>query len=254
MPDLVAQQFDLTGKLAVVSGATGGIGRAAAKVLADLGAGVVLAGRNEVRLSETRELLPAGAHVQTVIGDARQQSHIDELVAEGEANGGYDIFFNSVGTNRRKPLLEATNEDMAWLWEINMGSVWNLTQALLPQMVAKGAGKIIHMCSIGFFIGLVDKSMYAVTNGALLKYVRSSAVELAPMGIQVNGLAPGFVDTPMTHDHIHGPREHEFLSAIPDGRFATVQDLYGPIALFASTASDHITGQVLIVDGGETIS
>ncbi len=163
-----------------------------------------------------------------------------------------DILVNSVGTNRRKPILEATPEDLEFLWQVNMASVWAVTQALVPQMVEKGYGKIINMCSIGSLVGLEYKTMYAITKGALAQHTRSAGLELAQYGIRVNALAPGYVDTPMTHAWIHSEREAEYLAKIPLGKYAEVSDLQGAFAFLASRASDHITGQILVIDGGET--
>jgi NAD(P)-dependent dehydrogenase (short-subunit alcohol dehydrogenase family) len=245
--------FALEGKLALVAGGSGAIGRGAAQVLQELGARLVITGNNEDQLQESAELLSAGGEVTALSGDARDADHVNEIVETARHLGGVDIFVNSIGTQRRMPLLEATGADLDFLWSVNMGSVFALTQRLLPQMVAKGYGKVIHMCSIGSFVALQDKTMYAITKGALLQYTRSSALELAPYGIRVNGLAPGYVDTPMTHAYIHSEREEDFLSAIPLRRFADVIDLAGAFAYLASRASDHMTGQVLVVDGGETI-
>jgi len=245
--------FSLDGRLAVVTGSSGAIGREAVRCFLELGAQVIMTGRTPEHLEDARASLPPEAPVVTMLGDATDPSHVGEVVAMAESRGGVDILVNSVGTNIRKPILEATVEDLDHLWSINMASVWAMTQALVPQMVEKGYGKIIHMCSIGSFVGLELKTMYAITKGALAQYTRSSAVELAPYGIRVNGIAPGFVDTPMTHAWIHSEREAEFLAAIPLGRFALVDDLTGAFAYLASRASDHMTGQLLVLDGGETV-
>lgn len=245
--------FSLEGKVALITGGSGAIGLGAARVFLELGARVILAGRTEEHLTAARAALPEEAEVVTVLGDASDPAHVRELVRVAKSEGGADILVNSVGTNRRKPILEATPEDLEFLWQVNMASVWAVTQALVPQMVEKGYGKIINMCSIGSFVGLEFKTMYAITKGALAQHTRSAAVELAPYGIRVNGLAPGYVDTPMTHAWIHSERETEYLAKIPLGKYAEVSDLQGTFALLASPASDHITGQIIVIDGGETI-
>lgn len=246
--------FALDGKLALVSGGSGGIGRAAAQVLQELGARLIITGNNDEQLHEATEVLSAGGEVTALYGDARDAGHIDEVVQAAERLGGVDVLVNSIGTQRRMPLIQATGADLDFLWSVNMGSVFTLTQRLLPQMVAKGYGKVVHMCSIvGSVVAVEDKTMYAITKGALTQYTRSSALELAKYGIRVNGLAPGYVDTPMTHAYIHSEREEEYLSAIPLRRFADVGDLVAAFAYLATRASDHMTGQVLVIDGGETL-
>jgi NAD(P)-dependent dehydrogenase (short-subunit alcohol dehydrogenase family) len=245
--------FRLDGRLAIVTGGSGAIGRGAARVLSELGARVVLTGRTAEHLDEAVASLPAGCVVDALLGDSRDPDFVRRVVEVSSRAGGVDILVNSIGTQRRMPLVEATAEDLEYLWSVNVGSVFAITQALLPQMVEKKYGKIIHMCSIGSFVALMDKTMYAITKGGLAQYTRSSALELAKYGIRVNGVAPGYVDTPMTHAYIHSEREEEFLSAIPLRRFAQVDDLDGAFGYLASAASDHMTGQVLVLDGGETV-
>ena len=245
--------FSLDGRLAVITGGSGAIGRGAAEVFAGLGATLVLVGRTEEHLEEATVALPSATRIGTVLGDLRETATIEEVASVARSMGGVDILVNSVGTNIRKPILEATPEDLAYLWDVNMASVFATTQALVPQMVDKGYGKIINLCSIGSFVGLEYKTMYAITKGALAQHTRSAGLELARYGIRVNALAPGYVDTPMTHAWIHSEREPEYLSKIPLGKFATVRDLQGAFAFLASSASDHITGQIIVIDGGETI-
>ena len=246
--------FALDGKLAVVSGGSGGIGRGAAQVLQELGARLIITGRERERLEEAAELLSASGEVTILVGDARDADHVEDIVRTAERLGGVDVLVNSIGAQRRMPLLQATGADLDFLWSVNMSTVFNLTQRLLPQMVAKGYGKVIQMCSIvGSVVAVEEKALYAITKGALTQYTRSSALELAPYGIRVNGIAPGYVDTPMSHAYIHSEREEEYLSAIPLRRFADVGDLAAAFAYLSSRASDHMTGQVLVIDGGETL-
>ena len=250
---MLQELFGLEGRVAVITGGSGAIGQGAARIFLELGATVILAGRTEDHLAAARAALPDGDRVITLLGDARDPAHIEQLADLARSNGGVDILVNSVGTNRRKPILEATPEDLEFLWQVNMASVFAVTQALVPQMVEKGYGKIINMCSIGSLVGLEYKTMYAITKGALAQHTRSAGLELAQYGIRVNALAPGYVDTPMTHAWIHSEREAEYLAKIPLGQFAQVSDLLGAFAFLASRASDHITGQILVIDGGETI-
>lgn len=245
--------FSLDGRLAIVGGGSGAIGLAAARALLAAGARVLLCGRDSAKLSAARAALPASADVTVAAGDVTDQLDLDRLASTAQSMGGVDILINSVGVQRRRPLLEATFEDLDYVYGVNMAGVFRMTQSLLPQMVAKGYGKVINVCSIGSFMGLDGKTLYAISKGALAQYTRSSAVELARFGIRVNGIAPGYVDTPMTHDHIHGEREAEFLARIPLGRYACVEDLQGAFVYLASPASDYMIGQLLVLDGGQTV-
>jgi gluconate 5-dehydrogenase len=245
--------FTLDGRLAVIGGGSGAIGLAAAQALVSAGARIVLCGRDPGKLEAARQSLPSDANVAVEPGDVREQADLDRLASVAESMGGVDIVVNSVGVQRRRPILEATSEDLEYVWGVNVAGVFAMTRALLPQMVAKGYGKIVNVCSIGSFMGLDGKTVYAITKGALAQYTRSSAVELARYGVRVNGIAPGYVDTPMTHDFIHSERELEYLARIPLGRFASVEDLKGAFVFLASPASDYMIGQLLVLDGGQTV-
>lgn len=250
---MVATLLVLDGRLAVISGGSGAIGLGAAEALACAGARILLCGRDRGRLEAARRALPSDANVAVEPGDVREQADLDRLASITDSMGGVDILINSIGVQRRRPILEATSEDLEYVWGVNVAGVFAITRALLPQMVAKGYGKIVNVCSIGSFMGLDGKTVYAITKGALAQYTRSSAVELARYGIRVNGIAPGYVDTPMTHDFIHSEREPEYLARIPLGRFASVEDLKGTFVFLASPASDYMIGQLLVLDGGQTI-
>lgn len=248
-----SDRFSLEGRLAVVGGGSGAIGRGAAEALASAGARLVLCGRDPAKLEVARAAMPHGTDVTVEPGDVRRRDDMTRLAKKIEQRGGVDILVNSVGVQRRRPLLETTDEDLEYVWSVNMAGVFTMTQAFLPQMVKKGYGKIINVCSIGSFMGLDGKTIYAISKGALAQYTKSSAVELARYGIRVNGIAPGYVDTPMTHDYIHSEREAEFLARIPMGRYADVEDLQGTFVFLASPASDYMTGQMLVLDGGQTL-
>lgn len=246
--------FSLDGKLAVIGGGAGAIGRAAADILLRSGAKVVLFDITEEGLKAAAESLASVGPVTTIAGDTRVKADIQKVAELTESMGGLDILVNSVGVQRRMPLLEATPEDLDFVWSVNVAGVFALTQVLVRQMVDKGYGKIINLCSIGSMIGLDQKTMYAISKGGLLQYTRSAAVELARFGVRVNALAPGYVDTPMTAGWIHTPEhEAEYLPRILLGRYAVVDDLKGTFAFLASRASDYMTGQMLVLDGGWTI-
>lgn len=249
----VQDLFSLEGRLVVIGGGAGAIGRGAAEAMLDAGARVILFDIAEDSLATAKETLSSSGDVTTLAGDTRRPEDIQKLDKLARSMGGVDILINSVGVQRRRPLLEATPEDLDFVWSVNVAGVFAVTQKLVHQMVEKQYGKIINLCSIGSFVGLDQKTVYAITKGGLLQYTRSSAVELARFGVRVNAIAPGYVDTPMTHSWIHSEREAEYLARIPMGRFAFVEDLQGTFAFLASKASDYMTGQMLVLDGGWTI-
>lgn len=245
--------FDLSGKTAVITGAARGIGRAAAEALGRHGAHLVLFDRLEDELKATvADLSPASASVHAVTGDITSADDLERLV--GSLKDGVDVIVNSVGVQRRTPISDVTVDDLDWMWQVNVRGVFALTQALLPGMISRGRGKIINVASIGSLVGVERKTVYAMTKGAIAQYTRSLAIEVAQHGICVNAVAPGYVDTEMTHEWLYGDpeRSRAFLNRIPLGRFATPADTEGAFVLLATRASDYITGQLLIVDGGWT--
>lgn len=249
-----ADTFSLKGKVAVVSGAAGGIGSAAAQCLRAAGARLILCDRDADGLDRTATG-SLGPGIDLVPADLTLPSDVSRIAAVAESAGGADIVINCVGVQRRRSILEVGMGDLEDLWKVNVGGVFGLTQRLLPQCIAKGYGKIINLCSIGSFVGLDQKTVYAMTKGAVAQYTRSLAVEVARYGIRVNGIAPGYVETPMTHAWLNEDLERRdgFLRRIPLGRFATPDDLTGLVIYLAAPASDYMTGQVVVLDGGWTI-
>jgi NAD(P)-dependent dehydrogenase (short-subunit alcohol dehydrogenase family) len=246
--------LSLAGKVAIVTGAGGGIGASAASTFARLGASVVLFDSRDDALAVIGERLrAAGAEVAVVAGDVTRPKDVTRLVECAEALGGADVLVNSAGRQRRRGVTDTTLADLDWLWEVNVRGLFAVTQALLPQMVERERGKIINLGSLGSVIGLKGRAAYALTKGAVRQYTQSLAADLGRYGICVNGIAPGYVETDMTSDLLADPvARQELLSRIVLGRFAVPQDLDGVFAFLASAASDYVTGQIIVVDGGWT--
>lgn len=252
-PSVPSGQFDLTGRRAVVTGAARGIGRAAAVALARHGAELVLVDVLEDELTATADDLArdgVAAHILRV--DVRSGEDVCRLAETAAGLGGADILVNSAGVVRRSDATEATIEDLDRLWEVNVRGLYAVTQAVLPQLVEKRAGKIINVGSLGSVLGLEHRAAYAATKGAVRQYTQSLAVDLGRHGICVNAIAPGYIETHMTADWLAGcgARRQRMLERIPLGRFGRTVDLEGTFVFLAAPASDYFTGQLIVVDGG----
>jgi NAD(P)-dependent dehydrogenase (short-subunit alcohol dehydrogenase family) len=242
--------FDLTGRRAIVTGAAGGIGRGAARALGRFGADLVLVDARQEALVETARHLPLA---RVVVADLRSAEDVAHVAGVAEDDGGADILVNVAGVMRRGDPLDATVEDLDDLWEVNVRALFAMTQAVLPQMVARGGGKVINVGSLGSVVGLEGRTAYALTKGAVRQYTQSLASELGDRGICVNAIAPGYIDTPMSAEWMRDDvRRDDLLERIPLGRFGRAQDLEGAFVFLAAPASDYVTGQILVVDGGWT--
>jgi NAD(P)-dependent dehydrogenase (short-subunit alcohol dehydrogenase family) len=180
----------------------------------------------------------------------RSASDVAALV---EAAGAADIVVNSAGVIRRMEIAELELADLDFMWEVNARGVVAVTQAFLPGMIERRAGKVINLGSLGSVTGLERRTAYATTKGAVALYTVSLASEVGRYGICVNAIAPGYVDTDMTGPFINEPaRREQLLARIPLGRYAVPADLEGAFVFLAAPASDYVTGQVLMLDGGWT--
>ncbi len=257
MPD---ELFDLSGKVAFIPGGYGGIGSALAAGLAARGASVAIGGRNHERACELAEELSAsGRDALGIQLDARSPTEIKAVVGDIVARFGHvDILVNCVGTQIEEPILDVTEEAFDAVYAANLKSAMFLAQAVARQQVDAGrGGRQVHLLSVRSKLAIRGRgySAYTATKAGLAALVQQHAMELAPHGITVNGVAPTFVETELVRPYLDDPAFRGPLEArIPLGRVGQPLDIVGPVLFFVSPASDFVTGQVLYVDGGITAS
>ena len=248
--------FDLQGRVAVVSGASGGIGAAIAAALAAHGADVLVAGRNPDKTRAAAEAVAAeGRRAEVFVLEITSRDSARAMAkAAYEAFGRIDILVNSAGMNIRKTILEINDEDWDPVHTVNLKGVLYCCQAVAPYMIEQGGGKIINISSVSSILAHPARGAYAASKAGLVQVTKTMAIEWAPHHICVNAISPAAVDTPfidgLKKDRARLDRE---LERIPMGRIAVTDDVVGAAVLFASRASDFITGQNLVVDGGRTV-
>jgi NAD(P)-dependent dehydrogenase (short-subunit alcohol dehydrogenase family) len=243
--------FDLTGRVAVVTGGTRGIGRAVAEGLAAAGAKVVVASRKPEACAEAAAAIEASGGealgVPTHLGDLDALAGL--VSATVDRFGGLDIVVNNAANAVAQWLGELTPEAWEKSLSVNLRGPVFLVQEALPHLEASEHGAVVNVISVGAFLFGERTSMYATGKGGLLTMTRYMAAELAPKGIRVNALAPGSVDTDMVRNN---PPEvvDRMAKASKLGRLASPEEMVGPVLFLASDASSYMTGQVLVVDGG----
>ena len=249
--------FDLSGKVAVVTGGNGGIGRGIALGLAQAGASVAILARNEERNRDTlAELEKTGLPAMALKLDVSQRKTLKPALEAIERTlGPIGILVNNAGFAILKGVLEHTEEDWDSVLETNLTSCFLLSKYAAESMVArKAGGKIINVASVGGYKGTPIYPSYGVSKGGLLQLTRCLAIELAPHNIQVNSIAPGWTTTDMTDWIRNDPRyaavKDEMILRTPAGRFADPSEMAGAAVFLASHASDFVTGADIIVDGG----
>ncbi len=251
-------EYTLQGKQACITGASMGIGKDVAVSLAHAGADVVIAGKEESEresLNEVaRRIRELGRKAEIVIADFQ---YSQEAVNMGEEvvqlTGGVDILVNNAGTSVVQPSLEVTEEAWDKVLNVNLKSLFFLTQAIGRGMVEKGSGKIINISSLAGMLGLKDHAAYCASKGGLILLTKVLAMEWGPHGINVNAIAPVIVWTPLAEYAWSDPvKKQAMLDKVPLGRFASTMDIAGAVIFLASPASDMINGVTLPVDGGYT--
>ena len=247
-------QFDLTGKVALITGASYGIGYAIACGLAKAGAIIVFNDINQDLVSKGIEAYKTvGIVAHGYVADVTNEEQINNMVAQIEKEVGViDILVNNAGIIKRIPMIEMTAAEFRQVIDIDLNGPFIVSKAVLPSMIKKGAGKIINICSMMSELGRETVSAYAAAKGGLKMLTRNIASEYGEFNIQCNGLGPGYIETPQTAPiRVAGHPFNEFIIAkTPAARWGKTEDLVGPAVFLASPASDFVNGHVLYVDGG----
>jgi 2-deoxy-D-gluconate 3-dehydrogenase len=244
--------FSLTGKVAIVTGANKGLGQAYAVALAKAGADLFVVSRSE-NWDETRALIEkTGKRIEFFQADLSNREEVKQVTAAClKAYGKIDILVNNAGTIRRSPILEYKEEDWDAVIEINLNSLFLLSQEAAKVMIEQKSGKIINIASMLSFQGGKFVPPYTASKHAVAGLTKAFANELAEHNIQINAIAPGYIVTDNTAPiRADEKRNAEILSRIPAGRWADPSDLMGVVVFLSSRASDYMNGHVLAIDGG----
>lgn len=245
--------FDLAGRVALVTGASSGIGREIALALAEAGAAVVLAARRAGELEAAcGEVVAAGGRAAAMALDVANRASLREAAGRAAVFfGAPDILVNAAGINVRRPFLELDEADWDAVMAVNLDAPFFLTQALAPAMVAKGWGRVIHIASLQSVRAFPSGAAYGASKGAIAQLTRAQAEALSSRGVNVNAIAPGFFPTALTAPVVNdAERWAKLAQSTFIKRNGELRDLRGAAVFLASPASDYVTGQVLFVDGG----
>lgn len=252
--DATRRLHDLSGRVAVVTGGGGGLGRAMAWGFASFGARVALIDSNLASAEEAARVTASGTGVTAIAAhaDMRDERSVESALSQVQAAIGVcDILVNAAGHNIRKPLIEFTQAEFDSLYEVHVRGAFLTCRTLGRSMQERRRGSIINISSMVGHVGMKNVSAYAAAKGALLQITKSMALEMASSGVRVNAIAPGYIDTPLTRQH--APEERaRVATATPMNRFGKAAELIGPAVFLASDASSFVTGTSLVVDGGWT--
>ena len=252
---ITADTFRLDGRLALVTGSSAGIGLALARGLGQVGASVVLNGRNAIALAAAAATLRAeGLTVHERAFDVTDATQVKEQVDEIEKNiGPLEILVNNAGIQRRGPLHEYDHRDWQDIMQTNLNSVFFVGQTVAQHMIGRGRGRIINICSVQSELGRPGISPYMATKGAVKMLTKGMAIDWGPLGLNVNGIGPGYFKTVLNEKLVNDPTFSAWLTnRTPNRRWGDVQELAGAAVFLASDASTFVNGHILYVDGGVT--
>jgi 2-dehydro-3-deoxy-D-gluconate 5-dehydrogenase len=246
--------FDLTGRVAVVTGGNGGIGLGMAKGMAQAGAAIIVAGRQaDKNAAAVKEIAALGAKAAAVAVDVKDEASVTAMVAQAvERFGRLDILVNNAGMSIRKPPHDYTLAEWQQVIDINLTGAFLCSHAAYPAMVKAGGGKMINIGSMMSIFGAPYAAAYAASKGGIVQMSKAMATAWAKDNIQVNAILPGWIDTDLTkaaRQQVQGLHER-VLARTPAGRWGVPDDFAGTAVFLASAASDFVTGAALAVDGG----
>ena len=251
----VLNSFQLNGKLALVTGSSAGIGFALARALGQAGAHVVINGRNAQKVTAAAQTLKdEGLTVSESVFDVTNAQSVFAAVQQIETQvGAIDILVNNAGMQIRGPLHEYKDEDWHTLMRTNLDSVYFVGKTVAQQMIPRGHGKIINICSVQSELGRPGIAPYTASKGAVKMFTKGMAIDWGQFGIQVNGIGPGYFKTELNQKLVDDPQFSSWLvGRTPSRRWGEVEDLGGAAVFLASDASKFVNGHILYVDGGVT--
>ena len=247
--------FDLSGKTALITGSSQGIGYALARGLAEAGSKVVLNGRDGTKLATAAEALRSnGLDVGEVVFDVTNHAEVRSAIDGFETDsGGIDILINNAGMQHRTPLQDFPPDMFDKLLSTNIASVFNVGQACARHMIKRGAGRIINIASVQTALARPGIAPYTATKGAVANLTKGMATDWAKHGLNCNAIAPGYFDTPLNAALVNDPEFSTWLeNRTPAGRWGQVEELVGAAVFLSSDASSFVNGHTLFVDGGIT--
>jgi NAD(P)-dependent dehydrogenase (short-subunit alcohol dehydrogenase family) len=245
--------FNLTGKTALVTGGSKGLGKAMARALAEAGADVMITSRHEDELrAALSEILEGNSRKgRYAVADMAQRNEVRRLAQVAlQEMGKIDILINNAGTNTPQPIDQIRDEDWDRIMEINLHSCMSLTRALVPGMKERHWGRVIHIASMMALISKEGRDTYCASKAALIGMTRASALELGPFGITVNCIAPGWFLTELPARLLSAEEKENARKGTALGRWGDPKELCGPMLMLATDAGAYVTGTTLIVDGG----
>ena len=239
--------FELAGRTALVTGASGGIGEAIARQLHAQGAGVILAGRRREALDALAAAL--GERVRVEVAELADADAAERLVGRAEADGGLDVLINNAGLTRDNLALRMRDEDWQTVLDVNLSAGFRLIRSALRGMMRRRWGRIVNITSIVALTGNPGQANYAAAKAGVIGMTKSLAAEVASRGITVNCVAPGFIQTPMT-EALSEEQRTRLLQRVPLGRLGSGADVAAAVGYLASEEAAYVTGQTLHVNGG----
>ncbi|MGB5215627.1 MAG: SDR family oxidoreductase [Anderseniella sp.] len=251
----VQDLFGLSGKRALITGSSKGIGYALARGLSGAGAEIVINGRDAARLDQAAAgLREAGASVTTAVFDVTDPQAVRAGVAKVEAEtGAIDILINNAGMQHRTPLEDFPDDAWDMLMRTNLNSVFNVGKAVAKHMIERKQGKIINICSVQTALARPGIAPYVASKGAVANLTKGMCTDWAKYGLQVNGLAPGYFETELTEALVADEEFSAWLSIrTPAGRWGKVDELVGAAVFLSSDSASFVNGHILYVDGGIT--